>query len=252
MSDSRAKKECQSKYERPEYLTSADYTLRAANAVLAVDLGKVPVTRVSQFVVGWLRAAFEQSRVIATLTASEMGHAAAPNRRAFWELTIRMLWLGGMPQADRAKAANTMLDHDRTNETKTDKYMRENDLPSNIDVAEMEAFLLEVSESKLIKEEAQLLTKAVKNAGTNLWMVYRLWRDDSKWSHATGFLAGSYAPTNSDDTMGSGKPPHIDRDLEAHKLAAIVLTLTVADLLKDEGAAHELAGAPMAAYFQAN
>lgn len=252
MSGSRAKKQRQSNRENPEYLESAGDTLRAANAVLAVDLAKVPVTRVSQFAVGWLRAAFEQSRVIATLTASQMGHAAAPNRRAFWELTIRMLWLGDMPQADRAKAADTMLHHDRTNEAKTDEYMRENDLPSNIDAAEMEAFFLDVSEDKLIKEGAKLLTKAVKNAGTNLWMVYRLWRDDSKWSHATGFLAGSYAPTNSDDTMGSGKPPHIDLNLEAHKLAAIVLTATVADILKAEGAADELAVAPMAAYLGAN
>ncbi|TJY67331.1 hypothetical protein E4J89_15725 [Arthrobacter sp. CAU 1506] len=124
MSGSRARKQRQSKREHPEYLKSASDTLRAAEAVLAVDLGMVPVTRVSQFAVGWLRAAaFEQSRVIATLTASQMGHAAAPNRRAFWELTIRMLWLGDMPQDDRAKAADTMLHHDRTNEAKTDEYM---------------------------------------------------------------------------------------------------------------------------------
>ncbi|MEE2570956.1 hypothetical protein V1638_16390 [Pseudarthrobacter sp. J64] len=252
MSGSGARKKRQSKREHPEYLKSAGDTLRAANAVLAVDLGKVPVTRVSQFAVGWLRAAFEQSRVIATLTAWQMGHAAAPNRRAFWELTIRMLWLRDMPQADRAKAADTMLHHDRTNEVKTDEYMRENDLPSNIDVADMDAFFLDVSEDKMVKDGAKLLTKSVKNASTNLWMVYRLWRDDSKWSHATGFLAGSYAPTDTDDTMGSGKPPHTDLNLEAHKLAAIVLTATVADILKAEGAADELATAPMAAYLGAN
>jgi hypothetical protein len=162
----------------PEYPTSADYTLRAANAVLAVNLSEVPVTRVSQFAVGWLRAAFEQSRVIATLTASELSHAAAPNRRAFWELVIRMLWLEDMPQADRAKAADTMLDHDRTNESKTDKYMRENGLPSDIDVAEMKAFFLDVSEDKLIKDGAKLLTEAVKGSGRNLWMVYRAFADE--------------------------------------------------------------------------
>lgn len=252
MSGSRAKKERQSKRERPDYLASADYTLRAANAVLAVDLGEVPVTRVSQFAVGWLRAAFEQSRIIATLTASGLGHAAAPNRRAFWELTIRMLWLGDMPPSDRATAADTMLDLERTNETKTDKYMRENGLPSNIDVAEMEAFILNVSEDKLIKAEAKLLTEAVKGTGTNLWMVYRLWREDSTWTHATGFLAGRYAPTNDDDTMGAGEPPHIDLNLEAHRYAAMVLTATVGDILKAEGAASELAVAPMMAYFEAN
>jgi hypothetical protein len=238
--------------ERPDYLANADYTLRAANAVLAVDLGEVPVTRVSQFAVGWLRAAFEQSRIIATLTASGLGHAAAPNRRAFWELTIRMLWLGDMPPSDRAAAADTMLDVERTTEAKTDKYMRKNGLPSDIDVAEMDAFILNVSEDKLIKREAQFVTPAVEGTGTNLSTVYRLWREDSTWTHATGFLAGRYAPTNDDDTMGAGEPPNIDPSLEAHKYAAMVLTATVGDILKAEGAASEVAGAPMVAYFEAN
>lgn len=252
MSGSRAKKERQSKRERPDYLASADYTLRAANAVLALDLGEVPVSRVSQFAVGWLRAAFEQSRIIAMLTASGLGHAAAPNRREFWELTIRVLWLGDMPPSDRATAADTMLDLERTNETKTDKYMRENCLPSNIDVADMEAFILNVSEAKPIKAESKLLTEAVKGTGMNLWMVYRLWREDSTWTHATGFLAGRYAPTNDDDTMGAGEPPHIDLNLEAHRYAAMVLTATVGDILKAEGSTSELAVAPMVAYFEAN
>jgi len=251
MSGSRAKKERQSKRERPSYLASADYTLRAANAVLAVDLGEVPVSRVSQFAVGWLRATFEQSRIIAILTASGLGHAAAPNRRAFWELTIRLLWLGDMPQSDRASAADTMLDNERKTETKTDEYMRANGLPSDIDVTEMEAFVLNVSKDKL-KSEATNLTHAVKGAGTNLWMVYRLWRADSTWSHATGFLAGSYAPTNDDDTMGTGEPPHIDLNLEAHKAAAMVITATVGDILMAEGAPSDLAGGPMVAYLQAN
>lgn len=229
----------------------ANYTLRAANAVLAVDLAEVPVTRVSQFIVGWLRAAFEQSRIIAMLTASGLGHAAAPNRRAYWELTIRLLWLRDIPQPGRASAADTMLDHERKTETKTDEYMRANGLPSDIDVAEMEEFVLNVSKDKL-RSEATNLTHAVKGSDTNLWMVYRLWREDSTWTHATGFLAGSYAPARSDDTMGIGKPPHIDERLEAHNAAAAVITATVADLLVDEGTTSDLATAPMLAYLQAN
>lgn len=144
-----------------------------------------------------------------------------------------------------------MLDLERTNEIKTDKYMRENGLPSKIDVAEMETFILNVSADKLIKAEAKLLTEAVKGAGTNLWMVYRLWREDSTWTHATGFLAGRYAPTNDDDTMGSGEPPHIDLHLEVHRYAAMVIAATVGDILKAEGVASELAVAPMVAYFEA-
>jgi hypothetical protein len=252
MNGSRAQKKGKSKSEQPEYLASADYTLRAATAVLAVDLREVPVTRVSQFAVGWLRAAFEQSRSIAILTASGLGYAAAPNRRAFWELTIRLLWLADMPQSERASAADTMLDHERKTETKTDEYMRSNGLPSDIDVDEMAAFLLNVSDDKLVTSQATNLTHAVKGAGTNLWMVYRLWRADSTWTHATGFLAGSYAPTNDDDTMGNGEPPHIDRDLEAHKIATAIITAIVAGLLLDEGAPTDLAGAPLSAFLQAN
>lgn len=252
MSGSRAKRERQSQHPFPELLASAEYTLRAANAVLAVDLGEVPLSRVSQFAVGWLRAAFEQSRIIATLTASNMGYAAAPNRRTFWELTIRMLWLQDMPPSARATAVDTMLLHERANEIKTDQYMRDNGLPSNIDVAKMEALILNASDDKLTKTQAKVLTEAVKGTGADLWMVYRLWRDDSTWTHATGFLAGQYAPANQDDTMGAGKPPHIDQDLEAHRYAAIVLAAAASDILKGEGTTSNLATAPLVAYFEAN
>lgn len=144
-----------------------------------------------------------------------------------------------------------MLDNERKNETKTDEYMRANGLPSDIDVAEMEAFVLNVSKDKL-SSEATNLTHAVKGSGTNLWMVYRLWREDSTWAHATGFLAGSYAPANDDDTMGMGQPPRIDVHLKAHNTAAAVITATVADILLDEGTARDLAAAPLMAYLQAN
>lgn len=103
---------------------------------------------------------------------------------------------------------------------------------------------MNVSEDKLIKAEAKLLTEAVKGTSMSLWMVYRLWREDSTWAHATGFLAGRYAPTDADDTMGAGRPPHIDPNLEAHRYAAMVLAATVGDILKAEGAASELAVAP--------
>ncbi|WP_146070883.1 hypothetical protein [Arthrobacter sp. B1805] len=252
MSGSRAKRERQSKRKISEQSIAADYTLRAAKAVLTVDLSGVPATRVSQFAVGWLRAAFEQSRIIATLEAAGLGHAAAPNRRAFWELTIRILWLGDMPRSERAGAADTMLANERTNETKTHEYMQRNGLPSDIDVAEMEEFVLNISENKVIKTGADKLAHAVEKSGMNLRMVYRLWKEDSTWAHATGFLAGQYAPTDDGETMGKGKPRHVDQELEAHGLAAMVVTAMVADILIDEGTTRDLASAPLLAYFGAN
>lgn len=86
----------------------------------------------------------------------------------------------------------------------------------------------------------------------NLWTIYRLWREDSTWAHATGFLAGKYAPNSDGDKMGKGNPPHIDPDLEAHRLTAMALVATVSDILTDEGAPNELANAPFVAYFGSN
>ena len=60
----------------------------------------------------------------------------------------------------------------------------ENNLSSSINFAEMQTFKLDVTEDKLLKKRAKVLTEAVEG-GDNLWMIYRLWRDDSKWSHAT-------------------------------------------------------------------
>lgn len=154
MSQSRAKKDRESERKRSNPQSSVENVLRGANAILSLDLSEVPVSRVSQFAVGWLRAAFEQSRIIATLSASGLGHAAAPNRRAFWELTIRLLWLRDVARAERATAVDTMLDKERRTEATTDEHMRANGFPTNIDVAEMQAFVLNVTEDKVIRSGA--------------------------------------------------------------------------------------------------
>lgn len=132
-----------------------------------------------QLVVGWLRAAFEQTQVIATLTVAGVEYAAALNRRAFWELTTQLLWLAGLPKAERGTGVDSTLNNERMREKKTDEYMRQNGLPSNIDVDAMEDLLLDVSGDKLMKTEAKLVTDAVKDTELNFWMIYRFWRDDS-------------------------------------------------------------------------
>lgn len=113
MSGSRSKKQRQAQLMHPAYLVNADFALRSADAVLSVDLSEVPLSRVNQFAVGWMRAASEQSRVIAKLTKLGMAHATTPNRRAFWELGLRLLWFAGMAPSEREKAADTMLDQGR-------------------------------------------------------------------------------------------------------------------------------------------
>lgn len=247
MSGKRAKAKRQAHRERPVHIVNAEYVRRSADAVLAVDLSEVPASHVNQFAIGWMRAAFEQSRIIASLTSSGMGHAAAPNRRAFWELVLRLLWLGDMPQAQRETAADTMLANDRATETATDRHMREMGLESNIDVAAMEEFVLNVSDDKRLKSQAKTLTEAAKSTELNSGIVYRLWREDSTWAHATGFLAGYYAPAG-ETTVGEGKPPVIDHDLEAHRLATMFIVFAVGFILKDEGVSAELAAAPAVAF----
>ena len=249
MSGRRAKAKRQEQRERPAHIANAEYVLRSADAVLSVDLSEVPVSHVNQFAIGWMRAAFEQSRIIANLTSSGMGHAAAPNRRAFWELILRLLWLGDMPQAQRETAADTMLANDRATETATDRHMREMGLESLIDVAAMEEFALNASDDKHLKNQAKILTEAAKSTELNSGVVYRLWREDSTWAHATGFLAGYYAPAG-ETTIGEGKPPIIDHDLEAHRLATMFIVFAVGFVLKDEGVPDELATAPAVAFHQ--
>jgi len=146
MSGSRSKAKRRAQRERPAYLANANYALRSADAVLSVDLSAVPLTLVNQFAVGWMRAAFEQSRVIANLTAAGKGHVAAPNRRTLWELSLRLHWLADMPQSKREPAANAMLAHERSTVAKTDKHMRDMGVESDIDIAAMNDFILNVSE----------------------------------------------------------------------------------------------------------
>lgn len=249
MSGKRARAKRQAQRERPTHIVNAEYALRSANAVLAVDLSDVPVSHVNQFAIGWMRSAFEQSRVIATLTISDMGSAAAPNRRAFWELFLRLLWLSNLPQAQREGAVDNMLSKDCKTEITTDKHMREMGLKSPIDVAEMKKFILKVSKDANTAA-AKDLTKAADSMKRESGVVYRLWRNDSTYTHATGFLAGRYAPTEG-STIGEGKPPITDPDLEVHRLASLFIVFATTYILKDEGVPKELADAPAVAFLRA-
>jgi hypothetical protein len=247
VSEKKAKADRKAQRERPAHIVNAGYALRSADAVLAVDLSMVSVSHVNQFTVGWMRAAFEQSRIIANLTAAGMGHAAAPNRRAFWELVLRLLWLGDMPQERREAAADTMLAHERRLQETTDKHMHDMGLEWLVGVASMEEFILNASEDKQLKDQARSLTDAAKSTSLNSGVIYRLWREDSTWAHATGFLAGYYAPAG-DKTIGEDTPPEVDSDLEAHRLATMFVVFAVGFLLKGEGVPDEVANAPAIAF----
>lgn len=247
MSGRKAKARRRTQHELPLHLVNADYVKRSADAVLGVDPSTVPLTTVSQFAVGWMRAAFEQSRVIADLTASGMAQRAAPNRRLFWELALRLLWLSDIPHSDRAGVADTMLALGRSTETTTNKHMQDMGLESDIDVAEMEKVVLSETDDARLRQQAKNLTAAAKSTSTNSAAIYRLWREDSTWAHATGFLAGHYAPAG-DQTIRDGLPPAVDGDLEAHRLVTSLIVLTAGYLLTEEGVPSDIATAPFVAF----
>ncbi|WP_208739463.1 hypothetical protein [Arthrobacter agilis] len=248
MSGRRSKKARRQYRQRPRHLVNAAYVMRSAEAVLNVDLGEVHLTRTNQFVVGWMRAAFEQSIVISKLTTAGLAHTAAPNRRAFWELALRLLWLADMPQAAREQAVDTMLAHGVATEVTTDKHMQDMGVKSSIDVGALRDFALDASTDREVKEQAKNLTEAVRATELNAGVIYRMWRSDSTWAHATGFLAGQYAPASEDDTISTGTPPVVDENLDLHRLVAMLVVFTVGFLLRDEGVPSDLATAPATAF----
>lgn len=101
MSGRKSKAKRRAVREQPESIRNANYALAATKRALAADLSGIPLTRVTQFILGWTRAAFDQSRVITTLTKSGLAASASPNRRSFAEIAVRLQWLHMMQQAGR-------------------------------------------------------------------------------------------------------------------------------------------------------
>lgn len=248
MSQKRAKAARRAMRERPAHIVNAEWVRRSAEAVLAVDLSKVPVTRVTQFIVGWFRAAFHQSVVIADLTTREMAPAAAPNRRLFAELGVRIHWLHDLAREDRPGAVDAMLDWERKNTEKTFKHMQDMGWDSDVDFTEMREFVLNTIENGEIRNEAEKFAAAahatkVKNAG-----LFRAWREESSYAHATGYLAGSYAPADG-TPWESAVPPVADSDLEAHRFTQVFIVTLVYWMLVEEGAEKAVAERIIDAFF---
>jgi hypothetical protein len=241
MSGKNAKAQRRAKRELPTVMINGDYAARSARAMLSLDLSAVPLTRVTQFVVGWFRAAFDQSLLIADLSMRGRASAAAPNRRLFAELAVRLHWLHDLSRSDRPGAIDAALDWERKNQEKTFDHMRKMGWESEVDLTDMREFVLNVTDNGEVRNQAEKFAAAayatdVKNAG-----LYRAWREESSYAHATGFLAGSYAPAEHDTWLDTGEPPVADPDLEAHRLTQLfVLTMTHRLLIQD-GAPEEVA-----------
>ncbi len=220
----------------------------SAEKMLAVDFSDVPSSRTRQVIVGWMRHAFEQSRVIAQLHVAGIEHAAAPNWRSYVETAVRLQWLESVDIEDRAGAVDAMIDHDKERVVGEVKSLRALGHESEAHVEEMDSLILEVTQNGDIKNEARKLFPAIQASRLPSAGLFRAWRQETQYSHATAILGGAYAPSK-DDRLGFGTPPLADPDLELHGMVQILVVMSAAALLEDEGVARSKTSELFEAYF---
>lgn len=242
------KKERRAQRAVPLRLLNADAVNRSADAVLGVDLSDHQFrNRVAQVAVGLCRAAFAQSKVIATLARADYLSTAAPNRRLVLEISLRLHWLEGLSRDDRTRAVDTMLAKDRADTNKMLDYLRDAGHEADFDPTEMDAFELDDAAKGVIHQQATKLRAAADSGVVQPWSTYSMWLAETQLSHASGNLAGKYAPTHDDLHMSSGATDPMDPDLEAHRLIQTIIVTTTCRILVDEGfpeaTAHRMASA---------
>lgn len=234
MSGKRAKAERQSQSEQPTVLVNAEWIVRSAEAVLAVDLADVPLTRVTQFIVGWCRAAFAQSQVVGQLAISGTPSASAPNRRLFAELAIRLQWMLDLPKEVRPAAVDEILEVAREAKRGTLNHLRDMGWDVGFDPTEMDAFVLARATGD-VKNQARKFTAAAHATEVKNGPVFAMWREDSYLAHPTGPLAGEYAPAIDNEVLGQGLPGVVDHDLAGHRDISMLVIMTTCSLLINEG-----------------
>lgn len=237
MSGSRAKATRRVQRDRPEVLKNADYLIASAQRVFSASGSGIPVTRVTQFVLGWWRAAFAQAHAVATLTQAGLAHASSPNRRAYAEVVVRLQWLSAMPQPDRAGAVDAMLDNERELTEKFIDHLRTMGFESERDLSDMRAFILDASDGARKDEARRFLAAAQSTDGLSVGL-YAMWREETQYSHATGTLAAAYASASEDSDP---RPPAMDKDLTGHVYMSFLATTLVYNLLMEEGVPKEVA-----------
>jgi hypothetical protein len=205
--------------------------------MLALDLSHIPLTRTIQFYIGWMRAAFDQSRVIATLAAGDLDQAAAPNRRAFSEIAFRLLWLRSLDAQSRAKVLDQMIAREKQLTTGFYDTLTEMGIDHGVDLSAMEQVVAEVIDDKALRQQVKAITDAAKAAPITAGL-YSAWREESQYTHATAHLAVAYAPEEPAGSLGRGVPPLHHADLSAHHMICLLVGTLTAELLKEEGVAN--------------
>lgn len=245
MSQRRARRDRQDALApRPEFM----YVINTAKRMLNTELGDVPLTRTNQFIVGWMRAAFAQSLAIATLSAAGAGAMASPNRRSLAEIVVRLQWLRGLRSADRPGSIDQMLEDEKAETRKAFANLEALGYSSPVDLSDLDAVLTNPNVEGRLKDEAKKFMSAARANGVQSVGLYYMWREETQYTHATGALAGAYAPGVAKG-IGSGAPPTVDQDLASHPyIMMLVLTLAF-QLLEDEGVDRAISTKLLDAYF---
>ncbi len=142
-----------------------------------------------------------------------------------------------------------MLAKDRADTNKMLDYLRDAGHEADFDPTEMDAFELNDAAKGAIHQQATKLRAAADSGEVRPWSTYTMWMGETQFAHASGNLAGKYAPTHDDMHMSSGVPDPMDPDLEAHRLLQAQIVMTTCRLLADEGFPEESASRLSVAFF---
>lgn len=208
--------------------------IATADRMLALDLSYIPAAFDSQFIIGWMRAAYEQSKVIATLTAQGLAHAAAPNRRAFVEIAFRLLWLRTLDVEQRGQVLEGFVAREKNLTTGFYDTLKEMGYEHDVDLAAMDEVVANMLEDKELRQQVKAVTDAAKAAPVTLGL-FAAWREETQYTHATGHLAVAYAPKTDDHRVGRDVPPTQHGGLETHHMVTFLVGTLVAELLEDAG-----------------
>lgn len=233
MSGRRAKAERRAAAQSPVQEQAARI-IATADRMLALDLSYIPAAYDSQFIIGWMRAAYEQSKVIATLTTQGLAHAAAPNRRAFVEIAFRLLWLRTLDVEQRGPVLEGFVVREKNLTTGFYDTLKEMGYEHDVDLTAMDEVVAEMLEDKDLRQQVKAVTDAAKAAPITLGL-FTAWREETQYTHATGHLAVAYAPKTDDDRVGRDLPPTQHGDLDTHHMVTLLVGTLVAELLKEAG-----------------
>lgn len=233
MSGRRAKAERRAAAQSPVQEQAARI-IATADRMLALDLSYIPAAYDSQFIIGWMRAAYEQSKVIATLTTQGLAHAAAPNRRAFVEIAFRLLWLRTLDVEQRGPVLEGFVVREKNLTTGFYETLKEMGYEHDVDLTAMDEVVAEMLEDKDLRQQVKAVTDAAKAAPITLGL-FTAWREETQYTHATGHLAVAYAPKTDDDRVGRDLPPTQHGDLDTHHMVTLLVGTLVAELLKEAG-----------------